>query len=327
MENNDMEKDKYHLTTLVSNEVSHPNYIALEEKIHVEDLVTFYYYLLYPNLNYQGETHNYYEFFVCLSGKARVKISDIDTTLEEKEYIISRPNQPHTHYPEKTYLSSVSICFSASGIEDDLICDKVGKLTQEEMNTLNLLVNEYINNYEFQGDYQEPYVKKVEFKDEYAYKQIFKCGLEILLVLITRDFQNDTTNKKVNILIEEKEKENKIIRYIKEHYKEKLLLEDIANEFNYSIGHLCRKFKQETGGTIIEYITKYRISIAMRLLFEMKDANIEDIAFEVGFNDVQYFTKAFKKCVGMTPGKYRAEVRETNALHAQDVMFDVLKNI
>lgn len=322
-----MNKEKYHLTTLVSHEVLHPHYIELEEKIHVEDLITFYYYLLYPNLTYQGETHNYYEFFVCISGKARVKTGDVNVVLNEKEYIISRPNQPHTHFPEKTYLSSVSICFSVSGIEDDLICDKVGKLSSEEMNVLNLLVNEYINNYEFQGDYQEPYVKKVEFKNEYAYKQLFKCGLEILLVLITRDFQNDSANQKVNILIEEKENENKIIRYIKEHYKEKLLLEDIAREFNYSVGHLCRKFKQDTGDTIIEYITKYRISIAMRLLFERRDANIEDIAFEVGFNDVQYFTKAFKKCVGMTPGKYRAEVIKTNAIHAQDVMFDVIKNI
>ena len=130
---------------------------------------------------------------------------------------------------------------------------------------------------------------------------MFKCAIEMLLVLITRNFLNEANESKVNIQKEIVEEKNEIVRYIKEHYKEKIILEKVANEFNYSVGHLCRKFKQDTGDSIVNYITKYRISVATRILFENRDLSIEEVALEVGFNDVQYFNKIFKKYPPLSP--------------------------
>ena len=321
------QKIQYTLKSFRNNKIQHPDYIELKREIDVIDLITFYYYLLYPNNEYEGEYHDYYELYVCLNGSAKVTTSAGEFILNERDFLITPPNIAHSHNPNKSFLSSVSICFSANGINDGLISNKVGSIDEEELSILNVLINEYINNYKFQNQYAAPYVKKVEFKDEYAYPQIFKCALEMLLILITRNFENNNNDQVVNYLKEEKEGENEIIKYIKEHYKEKIVLENIAKEFNYSVGHLCRKFKSEIGDSITNYVIKYRISVAMRLLFERKDLNIESIALEVGFNDVQFFTKTFKKFVGMTPGQYRNEVLKTNALHAQDVLFDIIKNI
>lgn len=310
---------KYTLTSFRNNKTEHPDFLNLKSKIEVIDLVTFYYYLLYPNKIYEGEVHDYYELYVCLSGKAKVKSGDNEFDLFEKDFLITPPGMHHTHNPDKTFLSSVSICFSAKGLDDTLICNKVGQLNDEKMNVLNILINEYINNYEFQPDNDIPYVKKVDYKNEYAYPQMFKCGLEMILIQITRYFQDQTERTEVNI--QREYKKNKVVEYIKEHYKEKIVLEDIAKEFNYSVGHLCRKFKEEIGDSVVNYIIKYRISMAMRLLFERQDLSIEEIALDVGFNDVQFFDKTFKKLTGMTPGKYRKEVIETKALHAQDIIF------
>ena len=310
---------KYTLTSFRNNKTEHPDFLNLKSKIEVIDLVTFYYYLLYPNKIYEGEVHDYYELYVCLSGKAKVKSGDREFDLFEKDFLITPPGMHHTHNPDKTFLSSVSICFSAKGLDDTLICNKVGQLNDEKMNVLNILINEYINNYEFQPDNDIPYVKKVDYKNEYAYPQMFKCGLEMILIQITRYFQDQTERTEVNI--QREYKKNKVVEYIKEHYKEKVVLEDIAKEFNYSVGHLCRKFKEEIGDSVVNYIIKYRISMAMRLLFERQDLSIEEIALDVGFNDVQFFDKTFKKLTGMTPGKYRKEVIETKALHAQDIIF------
>ena len=66
-------------------------------------------------------------------------------------------------------------------------------------NILNILINEYINNYEFQPDSDIPYVKKIEYKNEFAYPQMFKCGLEMILIQITRYFQNESSGNRVNI--------------------------------------------------------------------------------------------------------------------------------
>ena len=239
-------KNKYTLLSFRNNKTEHPEYIELKKEIEVIDLITFYYYLLYPNKIYEGEHHNYYELYVCLNGRAKVTTEKGEFLLKERDFLITPPNVAHTHNPDKSFLSSVSICFSANGLMDDLICNKVGSIDDEQLNILNLLINEYINNYKYQDSYAMPYVKKVDFKNEYAYPQMFKCSLEILLVLITRKFQNEANdNQKVDILKEEKEEKNEIVQYIKEHYSEKISLEDIAKHFNYSVGHLCRKFKDE----------------------------------------------------------------------------------
>lgn len=319
---------KYTLKTFRNNQIEHPDFIELNREIEVIDLITFYYYLIYPKNKYEGELHDYYELYVCLNGKAKVNYDDREFLLSERDFLLTPPGVKHAHNPNNSYLSSVSICFSAKGLNDELICNKVCSFDDEKLNVLNILINEYINNYKFQDNYEMPYVKKVEFKDEYAYPQMFKCALEMILILITREFQqNDSGEYKIDISKEDKESKNKVIQYIKEHYKEKIVLEDIAKEFNYSVGHLCRKFKLDIGDSIVNYIIKYRISMAMKLLFERQDLSIEEIALDVGFNDVQFFDKTFKKLVGMTPGQYRKEVSETNAIHAQDVIFDIIKNI
>lgn len=320
-------KPKYTLKSYRNNEETHPDFIELKKEIEVIDLVTFYYYLLYPKNNYEGEIHDYYELYVCLNGKAKVTVNNNDYFLSERDFIITPPSMGHAHNPNNSYLSSVSICFSASGLNDELICNKVGSLDDMMLNVLNILINEYINNYKFQNNYEMPYVKKIEFKDEYAYPQMFKSALEMMLILITRQFQNTNGDKKVDIFKESKESKNKVIQYIKEHYKEKIVLENIAKTFNYSVGHLCRKFKLEIGDSIVNYIIKYRISMAMKLLVERFDLSIEEIALDVGFNDVQFFDKTFKKLVGLTPGQYRKELSETHVIHAQDVMYDIIKNI
>lgn len=320
-------KDKYTLHSFKNNTLEHPDFIELKEEIKIIDLITFYYYLIYPNNNYEGEIHNYYELFVCLNGKAKVKSGSEEFILSSREFIITSPLIAHSHNPDNSFLSSVSICFSAKGLDDELICNKVGSLDDAQQNVLNILINEYINNYEFQDNYASPQVRKVDFKDEYAYPQMFKCAIEMMLILITRQFQNNNEDKKVDIVKEGIESKNKIVQYIKEHYKEKIILEDIAREFNYSVGHLCRKFKLEIGGSIVNYIIKYRISMAMKFLFERPDLSIEEIALNVGFNDVQFFDKTFKKLVGMTPSQYQKEVLKTNVIHAQDVTFDIIKNI
>ena len=318
---------KYTIIDKRTNSEIGPSYVYLNKEIEVVDLITFYYYLLYPNLDFKGESHNYYEIFVCMSGKAKVVNGSEEIVLNEGDFILHKPNVFHIHSPYKSYLGSVSIGFSATGIDNDLICGKVGKLNDRQLNIINMMINEYINNFDVQSEYPAPYVKNIDIKNEFGYKQMIKGGLENLLVLATREFLNDKTGSNVNYSKVKKEEENPIVQYIKEHYKEKISLEDLSNKFNYSVGHLCHIFKRETGQTIVEYITNYRVSVSMRLLFEKKELPIEYIAFEVGFNDVQYFTKSFKKCVGMSPGKYRFEVAKTNAIHAQDVAFDVIKNI
>ncbi|MDF2662966.1 MAG: AraC family transcriptional regulator, partial [Paenibacillus sp.] len=70
------------------------------------------------------------------------------------------------------------------------------------------------------------------------------------------------------------------------------------------------KFKQYNGKTFIEYRNEIRIRIAKELLAGT-DGKILHIAQEVGFDDLSFFNKLFKQLEGISPGKYRQQIRRS----------------
>jgi AraC-like DNA-binding protein len=92
--------------------------------------------------------------------------------------------------------------------------------------------------------------------------------------------------------------------FIQTHYSQKLALRDLAHVSNISVTHLCRYFKKVTGKTITEYIKRYRIDRAKKLLIE-DERSITWIASEVGFDSHSYFDRIFHEVTRMTPHDFR----------------------
>ncbi|KRF03651.1 hypothetical protein ASG89_02500 [Paenibacillus sp. Soil766] len=90
-------------------------------------------------------------------------------------------------------------------------------------------------------------------------------------------------------------------------YYQNLTIGQLASEVFMSPGHLQTLFKKETGHTINDYITHVRLKKAQELL---KDASIKiyEVANQVGYQDTHYFTKIFKKVVGVNPMEYREKM-------------------
>lgn len=93
--------------------------------------------------------------------------------------------------------------------------------------------------------------------------------------------------------------------YIQEHLSEKLTLEQVAGEVHLSKSYLCRILKEELGCTFTEYANRLRIERSKTYLHRSA-MPLSEIACAVGFDDQSYFTRIFKRVVGMPPGKYRA---------------------
>jgi two-component system, response regulator YesN len=99
----------------------------------------------------------------------------------------------------------------------------------------------------------------------------------------------------------------KAIEYIRFHLEQELSLETISAAIHSSTYELSRKFKKETGQTLTDYINMLRIKEALYIM-ENRNLSITDIAYMTGFNDVNYFTKVFKKLKGITPSTYRKQL-------------------
>ncbi len=95
-----------------------------------------------------------------------------------------------------------------------------------------------------------------------------------------------------------------ISEYIKEHYKEDIALQDVASVLGYSDVYFCKIFKQNFGRNFITYLNNYRIDRAKELL-EDASINVKDVSTEAGYRDANYFTRVFKRIVGVTPTEYR----------------------
>src|SRR5690606_1841039 len=98
---------------------------------------------------------------------------------------------------------------------------------------------------------------------------------------------------------------NKILNFIRLHYKSRIQLDEIAHIAGMTPNSFCRYFKQRTGKTLIEFVNELRIGQACKLLTE-GSAPIKEICFECGFHNYVSFHKIFKSVTTHTPTAYRA---------------------
>ena len=94
--------------------------------------------------------------------------------------------------------------------------------------------------------------------------------------------------------------------YVQIHASEKLEIESIAEHFNYTGYYLSRRFKQETGSSINDYIQSIKIEMAKSLLSD-SHIPIHDIFDRLNFSSHSHFSKIFRKLIGITPTEYRVQ--------------------
>ena len=92
------------------------------------------------------------------------------------------------------------------------------------------------------------------------------------------------------------------------HFDRKIALDHVAALCRLSPSQFCRVFRQEQGVSFGQYLLCYRIERARERLAH-PGAHAKEVAYAVGFNDLSYFTRAFKRRVGVCPSEYRAGAR------------------
>ena len=95
-----------------------------------------------------------------------------------------------------------------------------------------------------------------------------------------------------------------VMQYIEENYKQSISLDLLASTFNLSKQWLILRFKKEMNITPITYLNHFRMKKAKELLLQ-QEMLISEVAFACGFETPYYFTNAFKKHFGISPGIWR----------------------
>jgi AraC-like DNA-binding protein len=94
------------------------------------------------------------------------------------------------------------------------------------------------------------------------------------------------------------------IEYMQNHLIENLRLEDFAREAGMSVSHFSERFRRQTGQSPMAYFIHLRMRLACRLL-DLSGKPVKTVALEIGYRDPYYFSRIFKKSMGISPDRYR----------------------
>ncbi len=131
-----------------------------------------------------------------------------------------------------------------------------------------------------------------------AYMKITEFMILIDRLTEGRKYSERKTVKERNPVVEE------IVEYLRQDCAEVGSLEEVSRKFYIDKYYLSRLFKERTGFTVNEYIAIQRIRKA-QLLMEDTELKVEEVARTVGYKNVSYFVRTFKKYEGLTPLRYR----------------------
>ena len=93
-----------------------------------------------------------------------------------------------------------------------------------------------------------------------------------------------------------------LLKWIDDHYRERITLVDISMVVGLSEKYICRIFKKYTSKTTMDYVNERRIESACS---EMSTKSITESVFNCGFNVLSYFCRTFKKYKSTTPSQYK----------------------
>ena len=100
-----------------------------------------------------------------------------------------------------------------------------------------------------------------------------------------------------------------VLNYINSNLGKKLSIEEISKTLGYERSYFCRKFKKTIGVTATEYIRIARLELSREML-QQTNKSIMNIAISCGFHDSAYFINCFKKVYGVSPSKYRKNIKK-----------------
>jgi len=257
--------------------------------------------------------HDFLELAYIRNGKARHYFENSTADVGEGDYFIIDYGVMHSYHsidPERSI--TVTNCLFQPGFIDKTIA-----ATCESFNTLlgSYMIraagnggNTKMANIIFHDDTGEVGELLTKMDREYhnksaGYLEILRCSLIEIIILTMRKMDTERNFELGDSTCEQ------IKHFVDENYMKNISLSVISRELNYSLPYLSRLFSSKVGLCFSDYLQNVRVEQSLKILANT-DAKLFEVAQLVGYSDIKFFTKVFKKKMNMTPGKYRKLLRD-----------------
>jgi AraC family transcriptional regulator, arabinose operon regulatory protein len=229
-----------------------------------------------------------HQFLFTKEGKGRALVGAHQLSLEKGSLFYLSPGVPHEYFPEGETWSTLWAVFRGEGL----------LATMKSLGFSPWMVAPDID-----PEYWTRLFNRLMSAAKGTLPDDEKCSLFIYeLVLGSRKalLSPPTEAKGLGSILEG------ALCYIHENYREDIALGQLASIAGVSLQHFCRVFKARMGMRPLEYIARYRVAQAKRLL-EGSSLSVSRVGALVGYRDPTYFGMVFRKYEGVSPGQYRGQ--------------------
>ena len=275
----------------------------LNTELSISGIVNLHFFEFSKSYTTKNEKHPFYELVFVNSGELNIYSDDFTGTLKKNQMLIHRENTIHSlTCPHDNSPTVIIIGFVCKANSIDYFSKNPVTLNDNAVHKLAEIVKEGRN--VFSPPYNVPvYDMKLKPKKNQPFgaEQLLKNLLEYFIIDVLREnvFNEKEHNFEIFTL-----KINEIVGYVKDNFLEKITIDELAFLFGTNRATLCKEFKKLTGQTIIEFINNMKAEEAKKKIITT-NKNFTQIASELNFDTIHYFTRFFKKITGYTPKEYR----------------------
>jgi len=229
-----------------------------------------------------------YILLYCIDGKGHIKLGKTKYQLTPNTYFIIPKGMPH-HYSTShadpwsifwvhfTGEHAEALC--SRYLADDPPVVKSIPYDQQRIELFNLIYSILENSYNLRN-VELTNIKLLQFLSSFIYHE----------EMYPAYYSSDQINSS--------------IKFMKENLDKCYSINELASHLKYSVSHYSDLFKKKTGVPPIHYFNQLKIQESCQYLY-FTDLTIKEIGFKVGFDDPYYFSRMFKKLMGLSPANYR----------------------
>lgn len=252
-------------------------------------------------LDKKGESHDFPEIIYIAKGSHSLYIDEKPYYLKAGEMIIYAPGSLHAA-KDRSDATAYIISFVSESDMLTKLYNNVITLTTSEKSMFSSLFEEAEKCF----TRREPgsNVWGMVPRETVSENQLEKIKKQLELFFVT--VYNRLYTKKTTLpssKMTKKSEFDRIAEYLKRNICENPTLAEIAEECSMSVSKLKILFRESVGCGVIDYLIGLKIKEAKRLIDE-KNSNFTEISEKLGFSSLHYFSRIFKKRVGMSPSKY-----------------------
>ncbi|WP_461224795.1 helix-turn-helix domain-containing protein [Lacticaseibacillus suihuaensis] len=292
-----------------------PRFVPL---LDIRRIVSLFYFEFSKHYSFPGERHNFWELVYADRGQIEVLATDTTFTLKEGELVFHQPNEFHRLWSNGRVAPNVMIVtFVCESPAMAAFAGKIMTTTPAERAALAAIIKEAYGVYQPQlGMVCHDALRLPE--PTLGGEQMIYLTLAQLLITLLRAQDRNVAAKPRDPFLSRQYADatvNQVILYLKQHIDAPITLDVLSAALFLSKSSLKARFKAVTGQSIMGYLKALRIAQAKQYIREQNES-FTQIALNLGFDSVRYFSTCFKQATGFTPTQYARSVEQDAAVLA-----------